>query len=133
MGNIIPDRLIKHYKVLEFGELRGFRIVRIATHPAVVRRGLGSLALKMVEEEARELGLDWVGAGFGVTEELLRFWVRNGFVPVHMSPEKNPVSGEYSVLVVKPLSERAKRFCGAFSPESSERSFSAAWRPPTST
>uniref|UniRef100_A0A7J3X4V0 tRNA(Met) cytidine acetyltransferase TmcA n=2 Tax=Thermofilum pendens TaxID=2269 RepID=A0A7J3X4V0_THEPE len=121
MGNIIPDRLIKHYKVLEFGGLRGFRIVRIATHPAVMRRGLGSLALKMVEEEARELGLDWVGAGFGVTEELLRFWVRNGFVPVHMSPEKNPVSGEYSVLVVKPLTERARKFVELFAREFREK------------
>ncbi len=121
MGNIIPDRLIKHYKVLEFGELRGFRIVRIATHPAVMRRGLGSLALKKVEEEARELGLDWVGAGFGVTEELLRFWVKNSFVPVHMSPEKNPVSGEYSVLVVKPLSERAKKFVELFAREFREK------------
>jgi tRNA(Met) cytidine acetyltransferase len=121
MGNIIPDRLIKHYKVLEFGELRGFRIVRIATHPAVTRRGLGSLALKKVEEEARELGLDWVGAGFGVTEELLRFWVKNGFVPVHMSPEKNPVSGEYSVLVVKPLTERARRFVEVFAREFREK------------
>jgi tRNA(Met) cytidine acetyltransferase len=121
MGNIIPDRLIKHYKVLEFGELRGFRIVRIATHPAVTRRGLGSLALKKVEEEARELGLDWVGAGFGVTEELLRFWAKNGFVPVHMSPEKNPVSGEYSVLVVKPLTERARRFVEVFAREFREK------------
>ena len=121
MGNIIPDRLIKHYKVLEFGELRGFRIVRIATHLAVMRRGLGSLALKKVEEEARELGLDWVGAGFGVTEELLRFWVKNSFVPVHMSPEKNPVSGEYSVLVVKPLSERAKKFVELFAREFREK------------
>ncbi|MEM4885877.1 MAG: GNAT family N-acetyltransferase [Thermofilum sp.] len=121
MGNIIPDRLIKHYKVLDFGELRGIRVVRIATHPAVMRRGLGSLALQMLEKEAESRGLDWVGAGFGVTEELLRFWVRNGYIPVHMSPEKNPVSGEYSVLVIKPLSERAKRLVSVFAREFREK------------
>ena len=47
--------------------------------------------------------------GFGVHERLLRFWIKNGFMPVHMSPERNPVSGEYSVLLVKPISEEAKR------------------------
>ena len=110
MGNIIPDRLIKHYKLIDFGDLRGVRVVRIATHPTVMRRGLGSKALSFLEEEAREKRYDWVGAGFGVTYELLRFWLKNGFVPVHMSPDRNPVSGEYSVLVIKPLNEAAKRY-----------------------
>ena len=121
MGNIIPDRLIKHYKILDFGKLRGIRIVRIATHPAVTRRGLGSLALRMLEEEALKRGMDWIGAGFGVTEELLRFWVRNGYVPVHMSPEKNPVSGEYSVLVIKPLTEEARKLVEVFAREFREK------------
>ncbi len=106
-GNIVPDRLIKHYKLLDFGELVGWRVVRIATHPAVMRRGLGSRMLEEAEKEARERGYDWIGAGFGVTEELLKFWLKNGFTPVHMSPDRNPVSGEYSVIVVKPLNERA--------------------------
>lgn len=121
MGNIIPDRIIKHYKILDFGELRGIRVVRIATHPSVTRRGLGSLALRLLEEEARNKGLDWVGAGFGVTAELLKFWVKNGYVPVHMSPEKNPVSGEYSVLVVKPLTERARKLVEVFAREFREK------------
>ena len=110
MGNIIPDRLIKHYKLIDFGDFKGVRVVRIATHPAVMRRGLGSKALSFLEKEARERGYDWVGAGFGVTYELLKFWLRNGFVPVHMSPDRNPVSGEYSVLVIKPLNEAARRY-----------------------
>lgn len=110
MGNIIPDRIIKHYKLIDFGELKGIRIVRIATHPEVMGRGLGSLALKLLEEEARSKGYDWIGAGFGVTRELLNFWLKNGYTPVHMSPERNPVSGEYSIIVVKPLNEKSKGF-----------------------
>ncbi len=110
LGNIIPDRLIKHYKLVEFGSLKGLRIVRIATHPQLMRRGLGSKALSYLEEEARRKGYDWLGAGFGVTYDLLKFWLRNGYVPVHMSPERNPVSGEYTIIVVKPLSDAARRF-----------------------
>ncbi len=108
-GNIIPDRLVKYWKLTDFAKLRGWRIVRIATHPELQDRGLGSLMLKMIEEEARQKGIDWVGVGFGVHERLLRFWIRNEFKPVHMSPERNPVSGEYSVLLVKPISEPARK------------------------
>ncbi len=108
-GNILPDRFLKHTRLLEFSNTKGWRIVRIATHPAVQGKGIGSWALERVFEEASQLGLDWVGAGFGVTEELLRFWIRNGFSVVHISPERNPVSGEYTILVIKPLTDYAAR------------------------
>ncbi len=107
-GNIIPDRLLKHLRIHELGRMKGWRIVRIATHPDVQGRGIGSRMLEEVYNEASELGLDWVGSGFGVNEQLLNFWLKNGFLPVHMSPDRNPVSGEYTVLVIKPISRLAK-------------------------
>ena len=109
-GNIIPDRFLKYWRLPEFAKLRGWRIVRIATHPELQDMGLGTVMLQKIEEEARELGMDYVGVGFGVYDRLLRFWVRNGYVPIHLSPERNPSSGEYSVLLVKPLNERAEAF-----------------------
>ena len=117
-GNIIPDRFLKHTRLREFGELKGWRIVRIATHPSVQGRGIGSWGLKKLIEEASIRGLDWVASGFGVNEELLKFWVKNGFKAVHISPDRNPVSGEYTILVVYPLNERTKKFV-----EVSEREF----------
>ncbi|HDH06744.1 MAG TPA: tRNA(Met) cytidine acetyltransferase, partial [Thermoproteales archaeon] len=108
-GNIIPDRLVKHYRIIDFPKLVGWRIVRIATHPEVQKKGLGSKALQEIENEAKERGYDWVGAGFGVNYELLNFWVKNGYIPVHISPDRNPVSGEYTVIVVKPLSTTASK------------------------
>jgi len=109
-GNIIPDRVIKHYKLIDFGKFKGWRIVRIAVHPSAMGRGLGSRLLKELEKEALDRGYDWVGAGFGVTEELLNFWIKNGYMPVHISPDRNPVSGEYTILVVKPLSDDASKY-----------------------
>jgi len=108
-GNIIPDRFLKHNRLVEFADTRGWRIVRIATHPQVQGRGIGTWALNKVISEARSKNLDWVGAGFGVNEQLLRFWIKTGFLPVHISPDRNPVSGEYTVLVVHPLSEKTKK------------------------
>ncbi len=103
-GNIIPDRLLKHWRLEPFGKGVGWRIVRIAVHIKVQGMGIGSFLLNKVVEEAVSRDYDWVGAGFGISEELLHFWVKNGFIPVHLSPDRNRVSGEYTSIVVKPLS-----------------------------
>jgi len=108
-GNIIPDVIAKHFRNKEFPKLKGLRIVRIATHPEVQGKGLGSLALEGLTEWAKENGYNWLGSSFGATEELVRFWQKNGFVVVHLSPEKNRVSGEYSALVLKPLDEKTEK------------------------
>ena len=107
-GNIIPDRLLKHLRVKEFGKMRGIRIVRIATHPEVQSRGIGSFMLEKIYEETVRGGYDWLGSGFGVNDQLLRFWRRNEFSVLHISPDRNPVSGEYTILVMKPISDIAK-------------------------
>ncbi|MBC7131277.1 tRNA(Met) cytidine acetyltransferase, partial [Candidatus Bathyarchaeota archaeon] len=89
-------------------KLKGLRIVRIATHPELIGQGLGSLALKRLWEEAAAKGFTWVGASFGADDKLLAFWMKNGFVPVHISPMRNVVSGEFSVIVVKPITNEAQ-------------------------
>jgi len=109
-GNVVPSIMVKYYPPHKhFAKYVGWRIVRIAVHPQLTDRGFGSLALQDLCDEARKEGMDWVGAGFGATRELLNFWIRNDFIPVHISPNRNPASGEYSVLVVKPLSRRAQK------------------------
>ena len=102
-GNIIPDRLLKHWRRPSFGRGVGWRIVRIAVHIRVQRMGIGSYLLSKVMDEAKGKEYDWVGAGFGISDELLHFWIKNGFIPVHLSPERNRVSGEYTSIVIKPL------------------------------
>ncbi len=104
-GNIIPDRLLKHLRRKEFGKGLGWRVVRIAVHPQLQGRGIGSYLLRKVVEEASTRGYCWVGSSFGVNKELLKFWLVNGFKVVHISPDRNPVSGEYTVISVQPLSE----------------------------
>ena len=108
-GNIIPDRLLKHLRLKEFGKGIGWRIVRIAVHIDAQGRGIGSYLLREIIKEAKEKGYDWVGAGFGITKELLNFWVKNGFYVLHLSPDRNPVSGEYTTLVLYPLSEKWRK------------------------
>ncbi len=102
-GQIIPDLILKHYWDYEFPKLVGIRIVRIATHPNVMNMGIGSFALQKIVEWAQSKDMDWVGSGFGVSPELMRFWIRNGFYPVHITPQRNEVSGEHTLVVIRPL------------------------------
>lgn len=107
-GNVIPNCIVRYYQPYKhFAKLKGLRIVRIATHPNLEDRGFGSYTLQKLCSEAELEGYDWVGSGFGVTHKLLNFWIKNGFIPIYMSPARNIVSGEYSVFVVKPLKEKA--------------------------
>jgi len=102
-GQIIPDLILKHYWDFDFPRMIGARVVRIATHPSVMDMGIGSFALARIVEWATGKGMDWVGSGFGVSPELLRFWVRNSFTPVHITPQRNEVSGEHSLIVLRAL------------------------------
>ncbi len=96
-GNIIPDIVVKHYRNREFLKMKGLRIVRIATHPSLMNMGIGSLMLENISRE----NFDWFGAAFGATASLIRFWISNGFYPIHISPKINEKTGEYSVTVLK--------------------------------
>jgi len=102
-GNIIPDRLLKYFRLRELGKGVGWRIVRIAVHIDVQGMGIGSFLLNEIINEAMRRGYSWVGAGFGLSRELLNFWLKNSFKLLHLSPDRNPVSGEYTALVVRPL------------------------------
>jgi|BEDMetMinimDraft_2_1075160.scaffolds.fasta_scaffold02512_4 tRNA(Met) cytidine acetyltransferase len=107
-GHLIPVLVLRYYPQYKaFAKMKGVRVVRIAVHPEHWNKGIGSLALTKLEEELRG-EVDWIGSGFGSTPELLRFWLRNGFIPIGLGGKPNEVSGEFTVVVVKPLSKRAE-------------------------
>ncbi|WP_129116424.1 tRNA(Met) cytidine acetyltransferase TmcA [Halegenticoccus tardaugens] len=102
-GNMLPDVLTSQLRDEDAGVPVGRRVMRIATHHAVRSRGLGSHLLREVREELSER-VDWLGVGYGATPELLSFWDRNGYRTVHLSTTRNETSGEYSALMLLPLS-----------------------------
>jgi len=138
-GNMLPDVLTSQLRDEAAATPVGARVLRIATHPAVRSRGLGSLLLSRIRTEAATGidewadapqpdaeppvlaaeteslhpadaavatadGLDWLGVGYGATPELLRFWRRAEYRTVHIATTRNDTSGEYSVLMLLPLS-----------------------------
>ncbi|MFX0135258.1 MAG: tRNA(Met) cytidine acetyltransferase TmcA [Candidatus Hodarchaeota archaeon] len=108
-GNIIPWICITHYRLGNFAKLKGVRIVRIATHPDLFQKGLGSKMLTQIEENYKNLDFDWIGTSFGLTPELLRFWEKNGYKSIHLSSRMTPSTGEYSIVMIKPLSAESEK------------------------
>jgi tRNA(Met) cytidine acetyltransferase len=118
-GNMIPDMLTSQLRDESAGVPVGQRIMRIATHHAVRSRGLGSRLLEEIGSEyaadaddAGGSGVDWLGAGYGATPELVRFWRSNGYGTVHLSTTRNDASGEYSAVMLRPTSAAGRELAG---------------------
>ncbi len=98
-GNMLPDLLTSQLRDPEAASPVGRRVVRIATHPAIRSRGLGSALLDRIHDE---LDADWFGVGFGATPRLLSFWAASGYRTVHLSTTRNERSGEHSAAMLRP-------------------------------
>ena len=99
-GHLLAETLASHLGMREGATLRSHRVVRIAVHPALRRRRLGRLLLGRVVETAREAGVDFVGASFGVSAPLLSFWLGAGFRPARLSIRRGASSGEHSLVMI---------------------------------
>ncbi len=117
-GNMLPETLTCHLAEPDAATLRSWRVLRLAVHPALRGRGLGTATLRWLSERARENGVDLLGAGFAATPELLRFWRRGGMDVVRLAVTRSRISGEHSAVVLRALSgpgaALAERLAGAF-------------------
>lgn len=106
-GHLIPQTFVAHLGIKAFSELVGWRVMRIAVHPANQDTGLGTQLLTRLCNDAAESGLHWIGSSFGATDKLVRFWRRADMWPVRLGTTREASSGVSSVLVLKPLSSAA--------------------------
>jgi tRNA(Met) cytidine acetyltransferase len=109
-GHLLPQTLSMHAGLAEAPALRYLRVIRIAVHPALARRGLGRTLLRRLARDGRAEGVDLLGASFGATPELIRFWGRCGFRPAQMGTRRNAASGEHALVVLRRLDARGWRF-----------------------
>lgn len=107
-GHLLPQVIAAHCGRPEAMSMKGWRVLRLAVHPVVQRQGLGSVLISHISEEAKARGLDWIGASFGATAELLAFWCHVGFLPVRVGATREAISGAHAALVMQPVSQEAK-------------------------
>ncbi len=109
-GHLLPQTLSTHAGLAAAPALRYLRVIRIAVHPALARRGLGRRLLRRLARDGRAEGFDLLGASFGATPELVRFWDRCGFRPAQIGTSRNAASGEHALVVLRRLDARGRRF-----------------------
>uniref|UniRef100_A0A2A4JQT3 RNA cytidine acetyltransferase n=1 Tax=Heliothis virescens TaxID=7102 RepID=A0A2A4JQT3_HELVI len=72
----------------------------------IVPRSKPPTLLKRLSEVRAE-HLDYLGTSFGLTEELLKFWKSQKYVPVYLSQKANELTGEHSCIMIRAVGEAA--------------------------
>ncbi len=103
-GHLLPQTLSQHLGLETAATLRLRRVIRIAVHPALQGRGLGTRLLRELQQDSLQAGLDGCGASFGADLRLLGFWQRAGFAPVRLGVSRETSSGSHSANLLLPLS-----------------------------
>lgn len=110
-GHLIPQVLSGFGGFQEATDLTGDRIMRIAVHPKLHQLGLGRTLIDEVYRQGASDGVDYIGASFGATPELIYFWQRIGFSPLRLGLQKEAASGAHSLVVIKAISASATTLC----------------------
>lgn len=106
-GHLAPQSLAFHCGMHNAPQLVTERIMRIAVHPAVQQRGIGSALIDHITARSRNNSIDYLSTSFGATRELLQFWQRSHFLPVRIGLTREASSGHHSALLLRPLSPAA--------------------------
>jgi N-acetyltransferase 10 len=67
------------------------------------RKSLPPLLVKLNERPPE--ALNYLGVSFGLTEQLLKFWKRAGYVPVYLRQTTNDLTGEHSCIMLNVLND----------------------------
>ncbi len=112
-GHLLAQSLAFHAGFPEAATLRYARIMRLAVHPSVQRRGLGTRLVTAITEREERAGLDAIGTSFGATPGLLEFWHRLQFRTARMGLRREASSGSRAALMLRPLSRQGAELCRA--------------------
>ena len=99
-GHLIPQVLAHHMAQQHALNLKGARIVRIATLENIQRCGLGSELLKALTDYCKQNQYDYIGSSFANTEDVRHFWFKNEFKLIRQGNKQDKASGTQSALVI---------------------------------
>ncbi|CAM3969150.1 tRNA(Met) cytidine acetyltransferase TmcA [Vibrio neonatus] len=104
-GHLVPVSMVAQLANNEPATDLSLRVMRIAVHPQLQGKGMGSWMLSQLESlQGNEVA--YLSTSFGVTGELFNFWRSNDFDAVRLGSKQDQASGCFSVTMVKPLYSR---------------------------
>ncbi|ENY73927.1 hypothetical protein G114_00745 [Aeromonas diversa CDC 2478-85] len=102
-GQLLPQSLLAHSGVRPAADRRFARVMRIAIHPSLHRKGLGAQLLTALEDHYRAQQFDYLGSAFSAGVELLPFWLNRRLRVVRIGLQRDAASGCHSLLMLKAL------------------------------
>jgi tRNA(Met) cytidine acetyltransferase len=109
---LLPQTLAAHVGLAAATRLRYARVMRIAVHPELQRRGIGSGLLLAVQTWAHAAHRDLLGCSFGLSPEALGFWYKAGLRPVRVGLTRDAASGTHSGVLLQDLSSAGAALLG---------------------
>ncbi len=111
-GHLIPQTLSTHSGFKKAIRFAYKRIVRIAVIQKHQRHGIASKLLDRVYHSTLKENqeLDFLGVSYGFESGLYQFWQTMGFNAVRIGHRENARSGLKSMIMLKPISKKAKIF-----------------------
>ena len=108
-GNLVAQALAQRSGDKVWLSVSSWRINRIAVSQGVRRQGYASALLTSLEQWARKHGCAYLSSSFSCEPELLSFWAARGFRATHLGSRRDASSGNYSLMVVRPLATVSQR------------------------
>lgn len=107
-GHLLAQTLCFHGGVETAAQLNYARIMRIAVHPAMQRKGLGCYLLDSVIKSESQRGLDVIGCSFSAESGLLEFWRAANFSLLRIGFSRDHVSASYALVMGLSLSDKGQ-------------------------
>ena len=102
--NDIPEILNTHYMDKRFLDMKSVKILRLAKNPMVNNDFIGSKVISYLIQYFEEEKIDYISTIYNMSPGLIRFWIRNDFIPIHVSLEKDGL-WDYPVIQVHHLND----------------------------
>lgn len=108
-GHLLPQSLAFHGGFASACQFSYLRVMRIVVHPHCQQMGMGYQLLTWLQQQSKQLNIDFIGASFGATRELLSFWQASHFSAVRVGKSHDAVSGLQAVMMLWPSSAGAQQ------------------------
>ena len=106
-GHLLPQVLSQWTGQQQALDYRLSRVVRLAIHPKLQRRGIGSLfvrqLIEVLDKENLQTPFAGIGALFAAEPGIVNFWKKNGFQPFHLGARENKRSGLRSIAMLRSM------------------------------
>jgi tRNA(Met) cytidine acetyltransferase len=108
-GHLFAQSLSAHIGIRHADQHRYLRVIRIAVHPELQRKGLGRQLMKKIHRVSEEGRCDAIGVSFAADPGIIRFWMGLGFVCVHIGMTREHSTGSHSIMLMHALNDQGRK------------------------